>query len=469
MVRNLMRCCERHELDEMDICYSTQSETGFCCQGAFYEVPIDLSCIDDAPVMEIASIAWEADGREVLSRVAGEPVNLTVVLRNTGKTLENGDLSFRIDASDERLVEEDRHGITVVGDSVERFIHPVIPERRLAGTALDGRALLGYLNLQVSSNYTRLYLLDDDTIDVTEGHIEKEGLRSDYVLAGDTVTGVASVVSTRDEPVVVILSVSLMADGTEIAGTRRSELITLEAGATVTIGSMQHVIGAIDVAKELGILVEVIGQAGEVIQYKRLDEDVYNDAVRTVLSPFLNIKKVAWTDADGSLLERVFEGRLVQPEVTVVNPLAMRFRGTVEVIVKDESDVKLVTGRMTLTLEKGHSAVIKLPSFTTDVAEIIALGEGETTVQKANKRYHVYVNATDDELSWLDLEDTVFVLDSLVLSDMDKVDVSATSEFQDCKLRVTCTNCNVGCEIKVRECRPVFNLCRCYQCSYSND
>tara|TARA_Y100000031_G_C8224991_1_gene387827 strand:- start:653 stop:2062 length:1410 start_codon:yes stop_codon:yes gene_type:complete len=469
MVRNLMRCCERHELDELDVCYTTRSETGFCCQGAFYEVPIDLSCIEDAPVMEIASIAWEADGREVLSRVAGEPVNLTVVLRNTGKDLENGDLSFRVDAGDERLVEEDRHGISVGGDSVERFILPVVPERRLAGTALDGRALLGYLNLQVSSNDTRLYLLDDNTIDVVEGHFETGGLPIEYILAGDTITGVTSIVSSRDEALTVIVSVAMTINGLELEGTRKSELITLEPGATVTLGSEPWIISSTNVATELGILVEIVGEANEVLQYKRLDEEIYEDAVRTVLSPFLNIKRVAWTDDDGSLLERVFEGRHVRAEVTVVNPLAMRFHGTVEVFVKDESNLKIVAGRMTLTLEKGHSAVITIPAFKTDVAEVIALGESETTVEKANKQYHVYVNATDDKLSWLDIEDTVFVLDSLVLSEMKSVDVSATSEFEGCDLEVTCTGCNVGCEIKVRECKPVFNLCRCYHCSYSND
>lgn len=468
-VRNLMQCCERHELDELDVCYTMRSETGFCCQGAFYEVPIDLSCLDDGPVMAIASIVWEADGREVLARVAGEEVNLTIVLRNTGKNLENGDLSFRVDAGEERLVEEDRTGITVDSNSVGRFTLTITPDRRLSGTTVEGRAIFGYLNTQLTSNDTKLYLIEDDTIDVSDGYFEQDGERIGTILPGESVTAMAAVTSSKDEPVAVIIDIVMTVNGAEIEGTRRTELVTLEPGRTATVGSMAHIIGPDDVGAELGILVKVLDNSGDVVQYKKLDSEVYDDAVRTVTSPFLHLKDVIWTDDDGGLLERVFEGKYVRAEVTVVNPLAMRFHGPVEVIVKDESDVKIVAGRMTLTLDKGHEAVIKLPSFTTDVAEMIALGEVETTVQKANKRYHVYVNATDAQLTWLDTEDTVFVLDSLVLEETAVVDISATSEFEGCNLRVTCTECNVGCEIKVQECRPVFNLCRCYQCSFSNE
>ena len=468
LVAGLVRCCESKGMDEVDHCYTVESETGFCCQGAFTEVPIEIECVKDAPVVEIASLAWMDGNRQVLSMVAGTTINLTAVLRNTGKRLEDGDLSFRVDADGKRHISRDEHHIAISGSSVRRVGLPVELEARLAGRSLTALAILGYLNVQVSSEPARLYVLAEDTVDVADGYFESSGERDYYVLAGDVVAAAAALTSSKDEAVEAVIEVVMTANGTELGSTRTAKATTLERGATVTVRTPTRFIGEGDVDTELGMVVRVEGVGGEVLQYKRLETDTYPDAVRSVSSPYLFLRDVAWRDDGGRRMERTYEGVPTKAEVTLHNPLAMSFDGTVTVEVVDGQGNIVATGSRHAVIDMDASAIVQTVPFTTSLAEAFAVGtDGSTVLKKEDSRYRVRVTARTDAITWADIDDHVFVLETRALGEGGTSDVLASSEFEGCSISVSCTACTEGCEITIMDCEPVLNLCKCGECTFT--
>jgi hypothetical protein len=260
----------------------------------------------------------------------------------------------------------------------------------------------------------------------------------------------------------------MTANGTELESTRTKKATTLERGATATVRTPTRFIGEVNVGTELGMIVRVEGVGGEVLQYKKLEAEIYPDAVKLVSSPYLFLRDVAWRDEGGRRMERTYEGVPTKAEVTLHNPLAISFDGSVTVDVVDGQGKVVATGSRHAVIDLDASAIVQTVPFIASIAETFAVGpDGSAVLKKEDSRYRVRVTARTDAITWAYIDDHVFVLETRTLSEGGTSDVMASSEFEGCSISVSCTACTEGCEIRIKDCEPVLNLCKCTECTFS--
>ena len=467
VLEGMKQCCTAQGMEEVDVCFSKESETGYCCFGAFSEHPIDLDCVKGAPLVSVSTLSWQAEGRTIVALEVDREVNLTVILRNEGSDLRSGELSFVVKSMGERVVERTIEDVSVAAASVGRFHVPVLLEDRLVGAVLEARAVLTYQDTVEISDPVHLFVLPNDAVEVVDGYFESDGERDIFLFPGDRVSGEMKLVSSLDEEVNAKIELWIIMDGSIEEITHTTEYVDLGPGTTVTLGTKPYFLEEDDVGVMTGILVHVEDDGGRNLLHKQLVGSILPDAELVVFPPYLDLGIISWSNENDDLVERAFEGTSLKAAVEVVNPMPIGFSGDVTVSVLDKDGNVIVTGTQWTELTENERAVIVTDPFTTTLAQVYTRGnDGEAITTREDNHYHVIVKAASMLLTWLELEDRVTVLESPALEEGAVVDVIATSEFEDCGLEVRCEGCTSNCEITIKDCMPVLNLCKCRTCRH---